>query len=486
MDHREDFEPVIGLEIHCQLSTNSKLFCSCSTTFGAAANTQTCDVCLGMPGALPVLNEKAIVEAIKLALSLNGQIQRRSVFDRKQYFYQDLPKGYQISQYNKPYCLGGNIKLDSGKLIRLQRIHIEEDAGKSFHRRSTTAIDLNRAGIPLVEIVTEPDINTSAEAVDFFKKIQMIVTHLGVSDGIMEEGSLRCDANVSIRRKSETRLGTRCEIKNLNSFRFLEKAIDYEIERHKSVLRSGKAIFQETRLYDEVENRTIVMRTKEDSDDYRYFSDPDLRPLIIDKDWIDLIREKMPDLPEIKKKKLISLELAEADADIITKELSLSRFFDQVLLKLENYPGLTPKFIAQWVTTEVVATKSYLRSNSNEFILDPDSFLELLLLVFKENVTVRAAQSIFQTMLQTGEKPLQIVERESLQQISNEDEIISVVSKVIEKNARQVAEYLGGKEKVLAFFVGQVMRASHGRYSPNKVNQIIINELKKKKSNHEK
>jgi aspartyl-tRNA(Asn)/glutamyl-tRNA(Gln) amidotransferase subunit B len=480
--NNSSYEAVIGLEIHCQLSTRSKLFCCCPTEFGASPNSYTCDVCLGLPGALPVLNKEAVVKAVKLAVALNGNIQELSFFDRKQYFYQDLPKGYQISQFNVPYCLGGELTISEGKLVRLRRIHIEEDAGKSFHRDRNTAIDLNRAGIPLVEIVTEPDFRTASEAVDFFKKLQKIVVHIGISDGIMEEGSLRCDANISVRKKGVDSLGTRCEVKNLNSFRFLEKAIDYEIFRQIEVIQSNGSVTQETRLYDDVLDRTFSMRAKENSHDYRYFYDPDLRPLIIKKEWVQFITKTIPEMPEEKRQKFISFNLSPADVEIIINEPNLCAYFEHVLDISPQFPNVSPKMISQWVIREILAEGGHIQNELDQYRVEPRNILELISLVADEIVTMRVAQTVFQKMLETGEKPLQIVEKENLKQVTNEAEIIELIEAIINQNPKQVAEYVAGKDKVLAFFVGQVMRASHGVYRPNMVNEIVKKLLDARKN----
>jgi aspartyl-tRNA(Asn)/glutamyl-tRNA(Gln) amidotransferase subunit B len=478
------FETVIGLEVHCQLSTASKLFCGCTTVFGSQANQNTCSVCLGLPGALPVLNGEAVKKAVILAEAVQGSVANVSVFDRKQYFYQDLPKGYQISQFEKPYCEGGHLTLSSGKTIRLKRIHMEEDAGKSVHRPQGTLIDLNRAGIPLVEIVSEPDLSSPLEAVEYLKKLHRIVVHLGISDGNMEEGSFRCDANVSLKLKSSSKLGTRTEIKNLNSFKFLEKAILFEIDRQQEILLSGGQVRQQTRLFDPTTGKTEAMRDKEDSDDYRYFPDPDLPKLVISEALKGTILRDLPELPEAKLKRYLDeLGLSEGDGETLIADPHLSRYFEVLLTELKGVEGMAPKTIAHWVTGEFLAAKGAKGWSLGNPQLTPKHLAGLLRLLANQTISGKLAKVVFHKMVETLESADTIVKNEGLVQITDLKQVNQIVIQVIDAHPEQLREYLSGKDKLLAFFVGQVMRQSQGKLNPSLVQEAIKELLYKRRGN---
>ena len=464
------FEAVIGLEVHCQLRTESKLFCSCSTEFGANPNKNTCPVCLGLPGTLPVINGKAVDYALKMAVAVQGDVQEKSVFARKQYFYPDLPKGYQISQFDIPYCMGGSVPLGDGKSIALTRIHMEEDAGKSVHGDAASFVDLNRAGIPLIEIVSEPDIRTPQEAVEYLKSLRSIVRYLEISDGNMEEGSFRCDANVSIRPRGETALGTRTEIKNLNSFRNIEKAITYEIFRQVDVFESGGKVVQETLLFDPASGKTSAIRSKEDSHDYRYFPDPDLGPLFISRDRLQETVDTLPELPGPKAARFKDqYGLSSYDAQGLTSEKSISSYFEEVL-RLNS--DLNPKLLTNWILSELLAVVDADKGLEDP-IISPKQLSSLLSLIEKDTISGKIAKSVFEIMLKDGGDPKDIVKERGLIQVSNTDEIKSVATKLLDDNPKQLEDYLSGKEKVFGFFVGQLMKAFQGKCNPKIANQIL-------------
>ncbi|SME91280.1 Asp-tRNA(Asn)/Glu-tRNA(Gln) amidotransferase subunit GatB [Pseudobacteriovorax antillogorgiicola] len=478
LDHplMQRFEPVIGLEVHCQLATKSKLFCNCSTEFGAGANHNTCPVCLGLPGTLPVLNRQAVDYAVAMGLAIEGSIQETSVFARKQYFYPDLPKGYQISQYDLPYCLGGAIRLDSGYEIQLTRIHIEEDAGKNVHGDNASYVDLNRAGIPLIEIVSEPVIRTPQEAVEYLKKLRTMARYLEISDGNMEEGSFRCDANVSVRARGQSQLGTRTEIKNLNSFKSIERAITYEIFRQIDVIDAGDRVIQQTLLFDTALGKTQALRSKEDSHDYRYFPDPDLGCLMLSKERIDKIRDNLPELPEAKAQRFQDqFSLSSYDATQLTTEKGLATYFEEVVSQAGN--GVAPKLAANWTLTEVLRVLSENDLEIEASPISPTQLAELLNLISDGTISGKIAKRVFELMLSRTENPKKIVEQEGLVQISDESKIQSVIKEILDKNGAQVEEYLSGKDKVLGFFVGQVMKAFQGKCNPSLVNKILKDQL---------
>ncbi len=466
------YEPVIGLEVHCQLKTESKLFCSCKTQFGALANQNTCPVCLGLPGVLPFLNHQVVDYAIRMAIAIGATVREKSVFARKQYFYPDLPKGYQITQYDLPYCENGHLALNSGRVIPIERIHMEEDAGKSIHGDNASYVDLNRAGIPLLEIVSAPALRSPLEAHEYLRKLRAIVRYLDISDGNMEEGSIRCDANVSIRRRGVKELGVRTEIKNLNSFKNVERAITYEIIRQADLLDSGTAVKQVTLLFDAASGRTQVMRSKEDSPDYRYFPDPDLGLVQIDQARLEAVRATLTELPVQKAKRFHEVfGLTDADALQLTDEKELALFFEDVLSRVS--PIVPAKIVANWILTE------YLREHNNRqwtwpaTIVTPESFAQLLRALCEGTLSGKMAKMVFDEMASTGANASEIIKLRGLLQINDADEIRAVVAQVVREHADQVALYLTGKQKVFGFLVGQVLRLSQGRFNPGMVNDCL-------------
>ena len=475
------WDTVIGLEIHVQLKTKSKIFSPASTDFGADQNTQACAIDLGMPGVLPVLNEEAVKMAIKFGLAIGANISDNSIFARKNYFYPDLPKGYQISQYEIPIVDGGSIDIlidGQTKTINITRAHLEEDAGKSIHDLfpKETAIDLNRAGTPLIEIVSEPEMKSAAEAVQYLKTIHSLVKYLDISDGNMQEGSFRCDANISLMKKGSDVLGTRAEIKNINSFKFVENAIHYEIQRQSEILDQGNDVKQETRLYDPSKNETRSMRSKEEANDYRYFPDPDLLPVSISSELINDIKTNMPELPKVKRDRFkLQYKLNDYDIDILTNNRELSEYFENVISDTE----LNPKSVANWIITEVLA----LANKSNIIVEDyPVSFknLQVLMLnVHNDVISSKQAKDVFERMWNNGENAQDIINNEGMKQMSNTDELNKIVDNIIKNNYKSVEEYQDGKDKLLGFFVGQVMKETQGKGNPKLINQILKEKLNK-------
>ncbi len=475
------WEVVIGLEIHTQLATASKIFSGASTTYGAPPNSQACLVDLGYPGILPVLNEQAVRMAIKFGLATNCEISRRSVFARKNYFYPDLPKGYQISQYELPIVSGGHIDivLDDGeiKTIRITRAHLEEDTGKSLHEnfKGVSGIDLNRAGTPLLEIVSEPDMRSAAEAGIYLRKIHTLVRYLGISDGNMQEGSFRCDANVSIRPEGETELGTRAELKNLNSFRFIEKAIDIEVERQIDILEDGGQVVQETRLYDASRNETRSMRSKEEANDYRYFPDPDLLPVVIEDALIDELRADLPELPDAKRARFEKdYELSAYDAGVLTANLGTADYFEQVA---RSATVAEPKLVSNWVQGELAAA---LNQDGLDIAESKVSSAELALLddrIADGTLSGKLAKDVFVAIWQRKGSVDEVIEQRGLKQISDSGTIERLVDDVLAQNPTQFEQFRAGNEKVIGFFVGQIMKASGGKANPKQVNAILRNKL---------
>lgn len=474
------YEAVIGLEVHAQLLTETKAFCGCSTRFGNTPNSNVCPVCLGHPGVLPVLNKKVVEFTVLMGLATNCTINKHSIFARKNYFYPDLPKGYQISQYEEPICENGflTVKLSDGtnKKIRIKRIHMEEDAGKSIHDQSEfTLIDVNRCGVPLIEIVTEPDINSPEEAYKYLTKIKQIVQYLGICDGNMEEGSLRCDANVSVRLKGEKKLGVKTEIKNMNSFRNVERALQYEIERQIELIEDGEEVIQQTLLWNADLNEAFPMRSKEEAHDYRYFPDPDLLPVIVDVEWKNQIALTMPELPEVRFNRFVEqYKLPEYDSDILTQAKDVADYYEKVVSTTDDY-----KSASNWIMTDVLG---YLNENKIEISQFPVSAVnlgKLINLISRGIISSKIAKEVFQIMLKSDDDPEKIVNEKNLIQISDEGEIIKIINNVLEKNKNQIDEYLAGKEKVLGFFIGQIMRETKGKANPQLVNQLLKSELEK-------
>lgn len=474
------YEAVIGLEVHAQLLTETKAFCSCSTKFGNSPNSNVCPVCLGHPGVLPVLNKKVVEFTVLMGLATNCTINKHSIFARKNYFYPDLPKGYQISQYEEPICENGFIEVvgsdKSIKKIRIKRIHMEEDAGKSIHDQSGyTLVDVNRCGVPLIEIVTEPDINTPEEAYQYLVKIKQIVQYLGICDGNMEEGSLRCDANVSVRLKGENKLGTKTEIKNMNSFKNVERALNFEIERQISLIEDGEEIIQQTLLWDADLNEAFPMRSKEEAHDYRYFPDPDLLPVVVDEKWIDLISASMPELPETKFKRFLTqYSLPEYDADILTQQKSIADYFEQVCTITQDF-----KSASNWIMTDVLGYINEHKIEIEEFPVSAENLGRLINLISNGTISSKIAKEVFSIMIQSNQNPEIIVKEKNLVQISDEGELVKIIQSVLTKNQNQIEEYLSGKDKVLGFFVGQIMKETKGKANPQLVNQLLKTELEK-------
>ena len=476
------WEAVIGLEIHAQLSTESKIFSGASTGYGAAANTQACAIDLGLPGVLPVLNASAVRKAVMFGLAINAEIAPRSVFARKNYFYPDLPKGYQISQYELPIVGKGHIDIELDEAERLKRVtitraHLEEDAGKSVHEGfgNSTGIDLNRAGTPLLEIVSEPDMRSSREAVAYMRKIHALVRYLGICDGNMQEGSFRCDANVSIRPAGSEALGTRTEIKNLNSFRFVERAIDHEIERQADVLESHGAVVQETRLYAPDKDETRSMRGKEEANDYRYFPDPDLLPVEIESAWVAEVRAELPELPDAKAARYENeLELSAYDARRLTTDRDVAAYFEQVVTLA---PEANPKVAANWVLGEIGAALNREDMHIDEAPVTAGQLGVLLQRLVDGTLSGKTAKVVFDRLWEQAGSVDEIIEREGLQQVTDATAIEALVNQVLADNPDQVEQFRNGKNKVFGFFVGQVMKASQGKANPQQVNDLLRSKL---------
>ena len=479
-DYLKNWEAVIGLEIHVQLSTKSKLFSGASTNFGALPNTQACNIDLALPGVLPVLNEEVLRMAIKLGKALNANINSPTSFARKNYFYPDSPKGYQISQMDKPIVETGFLDIEIEgvkKRIGVTRAHLEEDAGKSLHDdfEGQSGIDLNRAGTPLLEIVSEPEINTPQEAVAYLKSIHSIIRYLEISDGNMAEGSMRCDANVSVRRKGDEELGTRTETKNVNSFRFVEKAIQYEIERQIHELESGNLIVQETRLYDSQQNTTRPMRSKEFANDYRYFPEPDLLPINLEKDFIDEVISTMPEMPEQKRERFISeYNLSSYDADLLALDKDLADFFEEV----SKVSG-SPKLSANWIMGDLSAQLNNENLNIKDSKISSKKLGELIIRINDGTISGKIAKDVFEKIWISGGEVDETIQKEGLEQLTNFDEIESMIDKVIQSNPEQHSQYKAGKDRLFGFFVGQVMKASEGKANPKQVNDILKEKLEK-------
>lgn len=477
-----EYEVVIGLEVHAELKTKTKIFCSCPTEFGGEENTHVCPGCLGFPGTLPIMNKKAVEYAVRAGLALNCEIQEYSKFDRKHYFYPDLPTAYQISQFEFPICKAGYVEIavnGKKKKIRLNRIHLEEDAGKLLHSGNSitssqySLADYNRSGMGLIELVSEPDLSSAEEARTYLEKLRAVLEYTGVSDVKMEQGSLRCDANISLRPVGSSKLGTKTEIKNMNSYRSLQRALEYEIERQREVLEEGGTIIQETRGWDEEKGITSSMRSKEEADDYRYFSDPDLPPIVLEPAWVEEIRASLPELPDAKKDRLVmELGLSEYDADIITGSRALADFFDKTVTLFNE-----PKTVANWVMGEYLRLLNAEGTEVQESKVSPEKMAALLKSQATGKISGKMAKAVFEEMFMTGKDPEKIIKEKGLVQISDTDALGEIVEKVLAANPQSVADYQAGKEKALGFLVGQVMKETKGQANPGMVNGLLKQKL---------
>lgn len=476
------YEAIIGLEVHAQLKTKSKAFCSCSTEFNTAPNTNVCPVCLGHPGTLPVLNKNLVEYILRLGTATNCSIREKSIFARKNYFYPDLPKGYQISQFDQPICSQGKVEIE-GKQIGITRIHMEEDAGKSIHDMSSdeSLVDLNRCGVPLIEIVSEPDMRTPKEAYDYLTMLKQLVVYLDICDGNMEEGSLRCDANVSVRLKGAEKFGTKCEVKNLNSFRNVSDAIDYEILRQIELIESGGKVSHQTMTFDAKDKRTIPMRSKEEAHDYRYFPEPDLVTVYVDEEWKNSVKNSLPELPHEKFRRFISqYGIPEYDAEVLTQNRGVAAYFEEVCSKVkkESY-----KSASNWVMTEVMRVLNDRKITIEEFNVSPANLAALLNMIAEGSISNNIAKEVYAAMLQTEnsddpkQDPAFIVKEKNLLQVSDSSEIETIIQKVISDNPKETERYKNGETKLLGFFVGKVMKESKGKANPKVVNELVNKHL---------
>jgi aspartyl-tRNA(Asn)/glutamyl-tRNA(Gln) amidotransferase subunit B len=473
------YEPVIGLEVHAQLLTKAKIFCGCSTQFGAEPNSHACPVCMGMPGVLPVLNRKVVEFTMKMAMATHCRINASCNFARKNYFYPDLPKGYQISQYAQPLSEHGyvDIELDGGKKrIGITRIHMEEDAGKLLHDEHlpSSYVDLNRTGVPLIEIVSEPDMRSAEEAAAYLKRLHEILVYLEICDGNMEEGSFRCDANVSLRTKGETAFGTRAELKNMNSFRNVQRALEHEIKRQQSILKSGQEVIQETRLWDDSQGVTQSMRGKEEAHDYRYFPDPDLVPIVIDNEWIEEVKKSLPELPLEKRERFVrDYQIPPYDAGVLTSSRALADYFEEVA-RLSG----KPKIASNWVMGDVLRFLNEDKRDIKECPILPRDLAEMILIIEDGTISGKMAKDIIMEMYRTGKPPQTIIEEKGMVQITDEDALKKTIAEVIAANPAQLEQYRAGKEKLFGYFIGQVMKATQGKANPQLINELLKKMLR--------
>ena len=477
---RDDYEVVIGLEVHSELSTKTKIFCSCPTEFGGEPNTHCCPICMAMPGTLPVLNKKVVEYAIKAGLATNCTIAKNSKNDRKNYFYPDLPKSYQISQFDMPLCTNGYVEIDTAngpKKIRLVRIHIEEDAGKLNHDEygSGSLVDLNRAGVPLIEIVSQPDLRSAEEVDLYLKKLKSILEYIEVSDCKMQQGSLRADVNVSVRKKGDEKLGTRTEMKNMNSFRSITRAIEYEVERQIEVLEAGGTIEQESLRWDDVSGKTFSMRDKEDAQDYRYFPEPDLAVINISEEMIEDIRKSLPEMPESRKERYITeFKLPEYDSNILISSKYLSDLFEGATKKCNN-----PKAVSNWIMTDITKILNEKEQEPNEIPFTAEQLGELVILIDKGTISSSIAKKVLDELFENPRSPEQIIKEKGWIQISDEGAIKEVVQKILEANPNSIADYKAGKDRALGYLVGQAMKETKGKANPQMLNKMFLEELNK-------
>ena len=478
---REDYEVVIGLEVHCELSTKTKIFCSCSTEFGGEPNTHCCPICMAMPGTLPVLNEKVVEYAVKAGLATNCKIEKNSKNDRKNYFYPDNPKSYQISQYDKPLCYDGYVTIEdekgTEKKIRIERIHIEEDAGKLNHDEygRGSFVDLNRAGVPLIEVVSKPDLRSAYEVESYMKKLKSIFEYIEISDCKMQEGSLRADVNVSIRKKGSSELGTRTEMKNMNSFKSIVRAIDYEIDRQIEVVEDGGEIVQETLRWDDISGRTFSMRDKEDAQDYRYFPEPDLVAIKLSEEYIENIRKALPELPESRKKRYVEeIGLSEKAANFVTSSKYYSNMFEKASEISNN-----PKAVSNWLMSDIARIMNEKELEPDAIPFSAENLAELIVLIDKGTISNSIGKKVLEELFENPKEPSKIIEEKGWVQISDEGAIKEVVLKVLENNPQSVADYKAGKDKALGYLVGQAMKETRGKANPQMLNKMFMEELKK-------
>ena len=478
---REDYEVVIGLEVHCELSTKTKIFCSCSTEFGGEPNTHCCPICMAMPGTLPVLNEKVVEYAVKAGLATNCKIEKNSKNDRKNYFYPDNPKSYQISQYDKPLCYDGYVTIEdekgTEKKIRIERIHIEEDAGKLNHDEygRGSFVDLNRAGVPLIEVVSKPDLRSAYEVESYMKKLKSIFEYIEISDCKMQEGSLRADVNVSIRKKGSSELGTRTEMKNMNSFKSIVRAIDYEIDRQIEVVEDGGEIVQETLRWDDISGRTFSMRDKEDAQDYRYFPEPDLVAIRLSDEYVDNIRKELPELPESRKKRYVEeIGLSEKAANFVTSSKYYSNMFEKASEISNN-----PKAVSNWLMSDIARIMNEKELEPDAIPFSAENLAELIVLIDKGTISNSIGKKVLEELFENPKEPSKIIEEKGWVQISDEGAIKEVVLKVLENNHQSVADYKAGKDKALGYLVGQAMKETRGKANPQMLNKMFMEELKK-------
>jgi len=473
-----DYESIIGLEVHVQLQTKTKIFCSCPTTFGALANTHTCPVCIGMPGVLPVLNRQVVEFAMKMALAIHCKIAPFSLFARKHYFYPDLPKGYQISQYELPLAEHGWVDVEvngQDKRIGITRIHIEEDAGKLIHdeNRPVSYVDLNRTGVPLIEIVSEPDIRSPEEAVLYLKKLRQMVRYLGISDGNMEEGSMRCDANISLRPSGQRKFGIRSELKNINSFRHVQRALEYEIRRQTALLLDGQQVVQETRLWDTAKGVTFPMRSKEEAHDYRYFPDPDLVPVEIDSAWLTRVEQELPELPDTKRIRLKKqYGLPDYDAEVLTTSKALADYFEECVTRFPY-----PKTVSNWIGVELLRLLKQEDREIDTCPVSPADLADLLKSIEEGTISGKMAKGILEQMYHSKKGPKEIIEEQGLAQVSDESALSAVIDQIMEAHPKEVEKYRSGKTKILGFLVGQIMKETRGQANPKKVNELLQKAL---------